>query len=264
MESTPFQAYSVGPRLDQRGQPLPDGSNPSPRREPPLLMGRPQQPRVTHPHDRLPHFEMGQPTHSPPSMMPHLPASPTWQQQRHPQPQEGASPSGYPSGMGQSPSDPRTRRESRGDPAEGAHHHPGSPTRSPRRHHPSLQESGSLESGPHHQSGHLPGLPVGVHMSGGPNHPRAIPRPQPPSSRFAEMGWSPEPGGSQEGRSHAGDLPQRLFSFNHWAEGRHSEGHSPGMTIRGRSSGTSDAAFQFAPGPPASGLSPNLPRPASQ
>ncbi|KAK9839116.1 hypothetical protein WJX74_009858 [Apatococcus lobatus] len=270
IESTPFQTYSMGPRLDQRSQPVPDGTNPSQRREPPLLIGRPQQPRISHPHDRMPHFEMGQPAHSPSSMMPHLPASPTWQQQQRQQSQEGVSPSGYPSSMGQSPSDPRTRREARGDPAaagaaEGGHHPGGSPTRSPRRHHPSLQETAGHESGPPHQSGHLPGLPVGVHMSGGP-HPRAIPRPQPPSSRFAEMDWSPEPGGPQEGRTHPGDMPPRLYSFNHWAEGRHSEGHSPGMTIRGRSSGALDAAFQFAPGPPAApnGLPSNMPRPANQ
>ena len=277
MESTPFQTYSVGPRLDQRGQPIPDGSNPSPRREPPLLMGRPQQPRISHPHDRMPHFEMGHATHSPPSMMPHLPSSPTWQQQqqqpqRQQQPQEGVSPSGYPSSLGPSPSDPRTRRESRGDPAvvggaaEGVHHcSSGSPTQSPRRPHPSLQESGGLDGGPPHQSGHLPGLPVGVHMSGGPN-PRAAMRPQPPSSRFAEMGWSPELGGPQEGRTHAGELPHRLYSFNHWAEGRQGEGHSPGMPIRGRSSGNPDAAFQFAPGPPPppNGRLQNLPRSTNQ
>ncbi len=274
MDPTPFQMYSAGPRLDHRGPPGPEGGHPSPRREPPLLMGRPQQPRASHPHDRMPHFEMGHPTHSPTSMMPHLPSSPSWQRQQ--QQQEGAGPqSGYPPGVGHSPADPRTRRESRQEPSHGGAGEPAahpssrpgaqrspSPTRgSPHRPHPTMQDSGGLEGRPSPQSGHLPGLPLGVHMSGGPHARVGVrPHPQPPSSRFADVGWAPEPG-TQE-RTHGGDMPHRLYSFNHWADGRpHGESHSPGMPIRGRSSGTPDVGFQFAPGPSASGgPSPSLPR----
>ncbi len=259
MEPTPFQTYSAGPRLEQRNPP--DGAipSPSPRREAPVLMGRPQQ-------QRMPHFEMGSPTHSTPAMMPHPPASPSWQQRQHQQ--DGLGPSGYPPGMAQFPSDPRTRRDSRGDAQPHALtsgggdgvQHPTSPTRSPRRHPPVLQESGGLEGRLPNQSGHLPGLQMGVHMSGGPPS-RVAPRPQPPSSRFAEVGWSPVHGG-RDARGH-GELPHRLYSFNHWVEPRVS-GDASGMP-RGRSSGSPDGGFQFTAGHgPQPGVpSPTMPRPSN-